>query len=194
MSQAGGQGRVTEPQGPLAIGGSGGKLPRARSSRSSIRALQAALAAENSAVYGYGVAGAHLTGARRAAAVRDWVAHENARDTLTGMLTARGGQPVATAAAYQLPFPVHSAPPAVSLAALLEDRLTAVYLGLVALDDPALRAFGAAATRTAALRAAAWRGSTLAFPGLEATAPQAPGAAAGRSAAGEASPAPTRSG
>ena len=69
-------------------------------------------------------------------------------------------------AAYQLPFPIHSALAAVSLAALLEDRVTAVYLGLVALDDPALRAFGAAAARTAALRAAAWRGSTLAFPGL----------------------------
>jgi hypothetical protein len=126
--------------------------------------------------------------------VRDWVAHENARDTLTGMLTARGGQPVATAAAYQLPFPVHSARAAVSLAALLEDRLTAVYLGLVALDDPALRAFGAAAARTAALRAAMWRGSTLAFPGLEATAPQAPRAAAGRSAAGDATPAPSHTG
>ena len=146
----------------------------AASGTATVRALQAALAAENSAVYGYGVAGAHLTGANRAAAVRDWVAHENARDTLTGMLTARGGQPVATAAAYQLPFPVHGAPAAVSLAALLEDRLTAVYLGLVALDEPALRAFGAAAARTAALRAAAWRGTTLAFPGLEVPVPHLP--------------------
>jgi Domain of unknown function (DUF4439) len=139
-----------------------------------IRALQAALAAENSAVYGYGVAGAHLTGAARAAAVRDWVAHENARDTLTVMLTARGVQPGATAAAYELPFPVHRASAAVSLAVLLEDRVTAVYLGLVALADPALRAFGAAAVRTAALRAAAWRGSTLAFPGLQVPAPSVP--------------------
>jgi hypothetical protein len=150
--------------------------------RQAIRALQAALAAENSAVYGYGVAGAHLTGAKRAAAAADWVAHENARDTLTGMLTARGGQPVATAAAYQLPFPVRSASAAVSLAVLIEDRVTAVYLGLVALDEPALRAFGAAAARTAALRAAAWRGTTLAFPGLEVPAPRAPGPAdSGRS-------------
>ena len=189
---AGAQGPSDEVTGAFrASGGSGGSVPRASSA---IRALQAALAAENSAVYGYGVAGAHLAGARRAAAVRDWVAHEIARDTLTGMLTARGGQPVATAAAYQLPFPVHSTPAAVSLAALLEDRLTAVYLGMVALDDPALRAFGAAAARTAALRAAAWRGSTLAFPGLEATAPRVPGAAAGRSAAGEATPAPSHSG
>jgi hypothetical protein len=155
--------------------------PGAAAGQATIRALQAALAAEDSAVYGYGVAGAHLSGAQRAAAVRDWVAHENARDTLTGLLTARGGQPVAASAAYQLPFPVRSAPAAVALAAFMEDRLAAVYLGLVALSDPALRAFGAAAVRTAALRAATWRGSTLAFPGLEAPVPRAPGKTAGRS-------------
>jgi Domain of unknown function (DUF4439) len=141
--------------------------------RAAVRALQAALTAENTAVYGYGVAGAHLTGARRAAAVRGWVAHENARDALTAMLTARGGRPVAAAAAYALPFPVRNAPAAVSLAAFLEDRVAAVYLGLVALSEPSLRAFGAAGVRTAALRAAAWRGSTLAFPGFEVAAPGA---------------------
>ncbi len=145
--------------------------------QTAIRALQAALTAENTAVYGYGVAGAHLTGARRAAAVRDWVAHENARDTLTTMLTARGGQPVTAAAAYALPFPVRNAAAAVSLAALLEDRVAAVYLGLVGLSEPSLRAFGAARLRTAALRAAAWRGSTLAFPGFEVAPPSAPGTA-----------------
>jgi len=139
--------------------------------RAEIAALQGALAAEDSAVYGYGVAGAHLTGARRAAALRNWVAHENARDALTGMLAARGAQPVAAAAAYQLPFPVHGAGAAVSLATVLEDRLCAAYLGLVGLANPALRAFGARAARTAALRAAAWRGSTLAFPGLNLPAP-----------------------
>ena len=148
--------------------------------RAEIAALQGALAAEDSAVYGYGVAGAHLTGARRAAALRNWVAHENARDAVTGMLAARGAQPVAAAAAYQLPFPVHGAGAAVSLATVLEDRLCAAYLGLVGLANPALRAFGARAARTAALRAAAWRGSTLAFPGLNLPAPvraAAPGAA-----------------
>ena len=139
--------------------------------RAEIAALQGALAAEDSAVYGYGVAGAHLTGARRAAALRNWVAHENARDAVTGMLAARGAQPVAAAAAYQLPFPVHGAGAAVSLATVLEDRLCAAYLGLVGLANPALRAFGARAARTAALRAAAWRGSTLAFPGLNLPAP-----------------------
>ena len=72
-----------------------------------VRALQAALDAEHAAVYGYGAVGAHLTGARQKAAVRYWVAHQMARDTLAAMITALGAQPVAAAAAYQLPFPVH---------------------------------------------------------------------------------------
>jgi len=152
-----------------------------------VAALQQALAAENSAVYGYGVAGAHLTGARRAAAVRNWVGHQNARDALTAMLAARGALPVAAAAVYQLPFPVHGATAAVTLVTLLEDRLSAAYLGLVGVDDPALRAFGARAVRAAALRAATWRHGTLAFPGLDVPAPRAPGPAS----EGSGSPAPS---
>jgi uncharacterized protein DUF4439 len=156
-----------------------------------VAALQAALAAENSAVYGYGVAGAHLAEARRAAAVRDWVAHQSARDALTAMLAARGAQPVAAAAAYELPFDVHTAAAAVALATVLEDRLTAAYLGLVGLSDAALRAFGARSVRAAALRAAAWRGSTLAFPGLDVPTPRQPGpATAGNGTTASASPPP----
>jgi hypothetical protein len=154
---------------------------------SAVAALQQALAAENSAIYGYSVAGAHLTGARRAAAVRDWVGHQNSRDDLTAMLAARGAQPVAAAAVYQLPFSVHGAATAVALATLLEDRLSAAYLGLVGLDDPALRTFGARAVRAAALRAATWRRSTLAFPGLDVPAPRSPGPAS----QGSGSPAPS---
>ena len=152
-----------------------------------VAALQEALAAENSAVYGYGVAGAHLTGARRAAAVHSWVGHQNARDDLTAMLAARGAQPVAAAAVYELPFSVHGAASAVALVTLLEDRLSAAYLGLVGLDDPALRAFGAREVRAAALRAATWRRGTLAFPGLDVPAPRSPGPAS----QGSGSPAPS---
>jgi uncharacterized protein DUF4439 len=155
--------------------------------RGAVAALQQALAAENSAVYGYSVAGAHLTGARRAAAVRDWVGHQNSRDVLTALLAARGAQPVAAAAVYQLPFSVHSGAAAVALATLLEDRLSAAYLGLVGLDDPKLRAFGARAVRAAALRAATWRRGTLAFPGLDVPAPRSPGPAS----QGSGSPAPS---
>jgi len=136
-----------------------------------VAALQAALAAEHAAVYGYGVAGAHLSGARRRAAARDWQVHEASRDALAAMITALGAQPVAAAAAYRLPFPVHSAPAAVMLAAFLEDRVATAYLGMVTLSETRLRLSGARALESAALRAAGWRGRTLAFPGLETAAP-----------------------
>ena len=136
-----------------------------------VGALQAALAAEHAAVYGYGVAGAHLSGARQKAAAQGWEVHEAARDTLAAMITALGARPVAAAAAYRLPFPVHGSRAAVMLAAFLEDRVATAYLGVVALSDARLRLFGARALESAALRAAGWRGRTLAFPGLEAPAP-----------------------
>jgi hypothetical protein len=88
---------------------------------------------------------------------------------------------------YQLPFGVHNAGAAVALVTLLEDRLGAAYLGLVGLDDPALRAFGARAVRAAALHAATWRRSTLAFPGLDVPVPRAPEPAS----QGTGSPAPS---
>ncbi len=132
-----------------------------------VSALQAALAAEHAAIYGYGVAGALLTGSRRAKAVQDWTAHQIARDTLSAMLRARRAQPVPAADAYAIPFPVHGAHAAAALAVALEDGVTTTYLGLVAQTDPALRTFGALAMQRSALRATSWRGTTVAFPGLK---------------------------
>ena len=151
--------------------GAGQAAGRPAATAAATGALQAALAAEHAAVYGYGVAGAHLSGARRRAAEQDWQIHEASRDALAAMITALGAQPVAAAAAYRLPFPVHSGPAAVMLAAFVEDRVAAAYLGVVALSEARLRLFGARALESAALRAAGWRGRTLAFPGLEAPAP-----------------------
>jgi Domain of unknown function (DUF4439) len=133
-----------------------------------LSALQDALAAEHAAIYGYGVVGAHLSGSRQDAATADWVAHQVARDDLEAMLRSRGAQPVPAAVAYQLPAPVHSAHAAVSLALALEDRVAPAYLGLVALAARDVRTFGALRLRAAALRAAFWRGGTVAFPGLAA--------------------------
>ena len=135
-------------------------------STGAVAALQAALAAENAAIFGYGVAGAHLTGSSQAAAERDWTAHNQARDALAAMISARGGEPAAAQAYYQLPFPVHDARSATRLAAYLEDGVTRAYLGLVAVSDQRLRRFGAMAMQDAAQRAASWRGTTQAFPGL----------------------------
>jgi hypothetical protein len=137
-------------------------------------ALQAALAAEHAAVYGYGVVGAYLTGDSRAAATADWVAHRNARDELEAMLRTRGSQPGPAAIAYRLPIPVRTSGQAIALAVILEERIATAYLGLVALSTPALRELGALELRASALRAAFWRGSTVPFPGLTAAALAAP--------------------
>jgi hypothetical protein len=131
-----------------------------------VPALQAALAAENAAIFGYGVAGAHLAGNSLAAAEQDWTRHNEARDTLAVMIRQLGATPAATQAFYQLPFRVHDAASAAALAAYLEDGVTRAYLGLVAVSDQQLRRFGALAMQNAAQRAAFWRGSTQAFPGL----------------------------
>jgi hypothetical protein len=46
--------------------------------------------------------------------------------------------------------------------------VTAAYLGLVAVSSDRLRKFAALAMQDSAVRAAHWRGSTQAFPGLPA--------------------------
>jgi hypothetical protein len=133
-------------------------------------AISGALNAEQAAIYGYGVVGSHLTGTRAAAARAYWAAHQVAADKLTALLQARGATVPPASAAYQLPHAVRTAAQAASLAVTLEDQVLSAYLGLIAVDDEPLRALGARQARTAALRAAAWRGSTVAFPGLPATA------------------------
>jgi len=133
-----------------------------------LSALQAVLAAEDAAIFGYGVAGAYLSGNRKSAAEQDWTGHNKARDSLAARISALGAAPVAAQAFYRLPFRVHDAASAAALAAYLEDGVTRAYLGLVAVSDQRLRTFGALAMQAAAERAAFWRGTTEAFPGLEA--------------------------
>ena len=134
-----------------------------------VAALQAALAAEQAACYGYGVVGAHLnsSAADARAADTDWVAHQLARDSLTALITSAGAQPVPAPVAYQLPAHLGTAAQARSLAVTLEDNVAQAYIGLVALADGPLRALGVRELTAAALRAAAWRHRTVAFPGLQ---------------------------
>jgi hypothetical protein len=135
---------------------------------SAVPALQAALAAEDAAIFGYGVAGAHLSGSGKSAAEQDWTGHNEARDTLTAMISALGATPVTAQAYYRLPFAVTNAASAVKLAAYLEDGVTRAYLSLVAVSGQKWRTFGALAMQASAQRAAFWRGTTQAFPGLQA--------------------------
>ena len=82
------------------------------------------------------------------------------------MITTAGATPVPAPVAYQLPVHVQTPAEARSLAVILEDRVAQAYLGLVALPEHSLRALGARELTASALRAAAWRHSTVAFPGL----------------------------
>jgi Domain of unknown function (DUF4439) len=135
-----------------------------------VQALQGVLAAENAAVYGYGLAGAQLSGSQLTTAQQDWNLHRAAGVSVSSMITQRGGTPLPAAAVYRPPFAVNSATSARALAAVLENGLVQAYLALVALDDAALRAFGASEMQAAAIRAAFWRGGTIPFPGLPASA------------------------
>ena len=87
-------------------------------------------------------------------------------DPVTALESGPHSQHTAAADAYKLPFGVHTAAEAVSLAIFLENGVTAAYLGLVGAGDAGLRAFGARAMQHAAVRAVSWRGSTVAFPGM----------------------------
>jgi hypothetical protein len=145
-----------------------GRAAGQRLSQADVGALQAALAAEQAAAYGYGVVGSHLSASQAQSAMADWVSHQAAADKLDGLLTAGGATAGPAGVAYQLPGPVHTAAQAVALAATLEDQVTSAYLDVVARESRDLRMLGAQGARAAALRAARWRGTTEAFPGLPA--------------------------
>ncbi|WP_406455428.1 ferritin-like domain-containing protein [Streptomyces sp. NBC_00876] len=131
-----------------------------------LRAAQAALAAEHAAVYGYGVAGARVAAGRRAEATAAYHAHRARRDALVRTVRDLGGEPVAADPAYALPFAVPDAAAAVRLAAVLEDRVADVYSDLVRACEGPLRRSAADSLREAAVRAVRWRGSGVPFPGL----------------------------
>ena len=131
-----------------------------------LEAFQKALAAEHAAVYGYGVVGGRIGAGRRTEAKAAYDAHRARRDGLVRQVRNMGGKPVAAAAAYALPFPVADAAAAVRLAADLEERVAGVYSDLVRATGGGRRSTAAEALREAAVRAARWRGGSVAFPGL----------------------------
>ncbi|MFJ7335946.1 ferritin-like domain-containing protein [Streptomyces sp. NPDC101110] len=143
-----------------------------------LRALQAALAAEHAAVYGYGVVGGRIGDGKRGEAVTAYDAHRARRDALVREVKDLGGRPVAASAGYALPFPVPDSAAAVRLAAELEDRVAGVYADLVRAAGGGRRALAVEALREAAVRAVRWRGESVAFPGLAERAGTAPPSAA----------------
>jgi Domain of unknown function (DUF4439) len=131
-----------------------------------IAALQAALAAEHAATYGYGVLGPRLAGRERQRAQSGHDAHRARRDELAGHLYDRQADPAAAAPAYELPFSVRDASSAGRLAVRLEEGVAATYADLVRASSGSVRELAARALQEVAVRAAMWRGASVPFPGL----------------------------
>jgi hypothetical protein len=136
-------------------------------------ALRDALAAEHTAVWGYGVVGDALGPDARAAVTAGETVHRDVRDRLTALLEDRKADPVPAKAAYELPFPVLSPVDAAKLAVVLEDGVAASWVRV--LDQAAEKAARQLAVDTLGateVRAVAWRVQagqtpvTSPFPGL----------------------------
>ena len=124
------------------------------------QALAAALAMEHQVIYGYGVAGAHLSAAARLGALRELDAHRLRRDQIAGLLAGeRAAVPVA-APAYALPFPVHDDPSARALCSRLETGCTGAAWDVAASTPPGsvARELGVTWLTQAAVAAARWTG------------------------------------
>jgi hypothetical protein len=128
--------------------------------------LQAALAGEHAALYGLGVAGGRLKGARFSAATAVHDQHRKRRNQLSQFLIDAGEKPVVAAVAYALPQPVTSTATAAALVLLIERRLTQVYGDLVeAAESDRIRAFAVQALIATASTQLAWGAGPSAFPG-----------------------------
>ncbi|WP_112240552.1 ferritin-like domain-containing protein [Kribbella monticola] len=129
-------------------------------------ALQAALAGEHAAMYGVGVAGGKLSGARFAQATASFGEHRRRRDQLADLLADDGETPVAAEPAYDLPQPVTGTASAVALVLLIERRLSVVYADLVeAAEKEPVRALAIQALIATSRAQLTWGGTAQAFPG-----------------------------
>lgn len=123
-------------------------------------ALAAAVDVENQAIYGYGLTGAHFTGADRARALAALDSHRARRDRLAAMLVRLGATPPAAAPAYSPPTPVTSATSGRALCAALEDACAGAAWDLVTASRAGSSSRSLAVTwlSEAAVAASTWRG------------------------------------
>lgn len=142
-------------------------------------AWQGALAAEEQAVFGYGLLGPRLAGPNRELAQECLTAHETQRDTTRAAITAARLVPIPPAADYPALYPVPNPAAARALAIRLEEKCAVAWRFLylaAASDDTApgrrLREPAQQALIDSAVRATRWRAlvapkhATVPFPGL----------------------------
>ncbi|GAA3337769.1 hypothetical protein GCM10020358_15320 [Amorphoplanes nipponensis] len=120
--------------------------------------LAAALAAEEAAIYAYGVLGVKLTGAGdRAEARAAEAVHRARRDVLVSRLAALQASTAPAPAGYTLPFEVTDRASAIKLAAQVEDGVAQAWRAVLPVTTGADRATGLNALVDAAVRATRWR-------------------------------------
>ena len=131
-----------------------------------VTALQQALAAEHAAIYAYGIAGAFVPAEAQRDARAAHAGHLARRDRLAARLHDAGRIPAAPAPIYDLPGPVTDPASAQALLTVVEERVCAVWADAVAVPEAGVRELAALALQDTAVRAARWRGASVAFPGL----------------------------
>jgi uncharacterized protein DUF4439 len=134
--------------------------------------VSAALAAEEAAIYAYGVIGVKLTAKPDIAAARAAEQeHRERRDWLVSKIAESSASPGASPAGYDLPFPVVDRGTALQLAVKIEDGVAQSWRPVLAVTVGADRSTALAAMTDAAVRACRWRKLagvtplTLPFPG-----------------------------
>ena len=129
-------------------------------------ALTAALQGEYAAAHGYGLVAARLRDGAREQAAAHLAAHEVTAATLTEVLR-EADRPVPVAEpAYALPAPAGTEGEVRALALTLEERCAARYAATVQATTDGARLLVADELVAAALRGAAWRGTSVPLPGF----------------------------
>ncbi|MFI5888775.1 ferritin-like domain-containing protein [Actinoplanes sp. NPDC051513] len=127
--------------------------------------MATALAAEEAAIYAYGIIGVKAGAVTEARAAEQ--AHRLRRDYLVGKLE----QPQTSPAGYEMPFPVTDRATALKLAVQVEDGVAQAWRPVLTVTTGADRTAALAAMTDAAVRATRWRRlagvspATLPFPG-----------------------------
>ena len=134
--------------------------------------LAAALAAEEAAIYAYGVIGVHLENTDEVSRARSAdLEHRARRDALMARLDQLKASTAPQPAAYRLPFEVTDREGALKLAVHVEDGVAQAWRALLAVTEGDERTDALSHLTDSAVRATRWRRIsevtplTMAFPG-----------------------------
>ncbi|WP_306205558.1 ferritin-like domain-containing protein [Actinoplanes sp. RD1] len=127
--------------------------------------LTAALAAEEAAIYAYGVLGVKLTAdAEQTEARTAEEKHRARRDLLVAKLAALKASTAPAPAGYELPFPVTDPASARKLATQVEDGVAQAWRAVLPVTEDGDRSTALSALTDAAVQATRWRRLDQASP------------------------------